>query len=186
MRGPYFLAKFLREWRGSDPESWCRFPMNGSFHGPEGNFGFDFLANFCIFGMIFVTKNKISGLGGIGSGQGPRGRGPSSVAAPGGGVGELRSKCLGSGRGGGVKLDRSFVGSGGGRAWDLAAGSDLGDGAEEVGDRECKVSDIQKIERLRWIRLRRLAGSELISTPVIHQEEAEISRHPRGLRHQRS
>ena len=59
MRGPYFLAKFLREWCGSDPESWCRFPMSGSFHGPGGNCGFDFLANFCIFGMIFVTKNKV-------------------------------------------------------------------------------------------------------------------------------
>lgn len=54
--GPYFAVNFLREWCGSAPTKWCRFPIKGSFHGLGGNLLF-WLREFDFFHSL--TKRKV-------------------------------------------------------------------------------------------------------------------------------
>ena len=58
IRGPYLVAKFLKERWGIEPKIWCKFPMRGSFHGPGGKL---VVLEFLDFDLFTVSNNNTKG-----------------------------------------------------------------------------------------------------------------------------
>lgn len=58
MSGPNLVDRFLRAMCGRDPKRRCKFPMNGSFHGPGGR---GEVAEFllCFDDLVSVSSSKM-------------------------------------------------------------------------------------------------------------------------------
>ncbi|CAL5405847.1 unnamed protein product [Camellia sinensis] len=59
IKGPCFLAKFVKVWWVSDELiSWCMFPMRGSCHGPGGSFEVERLGVVVLIKILSTMKMK--------------------------------------------------------------------------------------------------------------------------------